>query len=175
MSCCQKPVTIEMADEPPATAVPVEAPPEPSQAPPPSPVEAPQEPKKRGRPPGAKDKVQRTRRKVTVTTEFLEQPKIESGASAAEPLPVPSQGSRAAEAHVKIETQPSEAKAPGKASMNTYPEIERPASAETPSPPASPRTIMRDSARHVLRLSRLTADARKAHLREAYVRGLATL
>jgi hypothetical protein len=34
---------------------------------------------------------------------------------------------------------------------------------------------MRDSARHVLRLSRLTADARKAHLREAYVRGLATL
>ena len=46
---------------------------------------------------------------------------------------------------------------------------------QTPDPPNSPRTLIRDAAEHILKLKNVTTMARKAHLQEAYTKRLHSL
>jgi len=102
--------------------------------------------KKGGRPAGSKDKAPR-RKKIVEEPIVQELPKPEPAQPPkAEPQP---------KAETKAEPQP---KAP------------------PPSPepePLTPRTLIRESARHMLELKRLNESARKSHLQNVYTRRLA--
>ena len=102
--------------------------------------------KKGGRPAGSKDKAPR-RKKIVEEPIVKELPKPEPAQPPkAEPQP---------KAEPKAEPQPR---------------------APPPSPqpePLTPRTLIRESARHMLELKRLNESARKSHLQNVYTRRLA--
>ena len=102
--------------------------------------------KKGGRPAGSKDKAPR-RKKIVEEPIVQELPKQEPAQPPkAEPQP---------KAEPKAEPQPR---------------------APPPSPepePLTPRTLIRESARHMLELKRLNESARKSHLQNVYTRRLA--
>ena len=107
-------------------------------------VEAPVAKSKGGRPAGAKDKAPRKKKIVIVE----------------EPI---------AKAPVEIERpkpQPASVKEPVRREV----QFEEPVAHEEP---PSPRTIIRQSANHMLELKRLNDTARKSHLQNAYTRRLA--
>ena len=106
-------------------------------------VEAPAAKNKGGRPAGAKDKAPR-KKKIVIVAEPIAKPPPEI--EKAEPRPTPVQEP------VRREVQ-----------------FEEPAREESP----SPRTILRQSANHMLELKRLNDAARKTHLQNAYTRRLA--
>jgi len=116
-----------------------------------TPPEALPEPKKKGRPAGAKDKTPR-KKKITVVAEYIQPSlKIEEAAPAQ-----PAEPKR----RVEIEEAP--------------PARETALEPPPPSPePPSPRTTLRESARHMLELRRLNTAARKSHLGNAYTQRLA--
>ena len=127
-----------------ATTEQVEAKTEPE---PPKP-EAPEPKSKGGRPAGAKDKAPR-KKKIVIVEEPISKapPEIEE----APPPPKP----------VKEAVKPVSVK-------------ETPRHVEAPEPePPSPRSILRESARHMLDLKRLNDSARKTHLQNTYTRRLA--
>jgi len=129
---------------------PPESPAEPANAlPAQSPIE-PQAPKKKGRPNGAKDKAPRTRKKVTVATEFLEPPQTSA----------------------KIETSASSPVLNSEAPAQPLQKIETPV--QEIEPPPSPRTVLQESARHILELRSLANATRKTHLGNLYAHRLAT-
>ena len=108
-------------------------------------VEAPAAKSKGGRPAGAKDKAPRTKKIVIVE----------------EPI---------AKAPVEIEkTKPQTT--PVKEPVRREVQFEEPPRAQEE--PPSPRTIIRQSANHMLELKRLNDTARKNHLQNAYTRRLA--
>jgi hypothetical protein len=98
---------------------------------------------KGGRPAGSKDKAPR-RKKIIEVPVVKEVPK-----------PEPVQPEPKAEPKPKAEPQPEP--------KPSNPEPE----------PLTPRTLLRESARHMLELKRLNETARKDHLKNAYTRGLA--
>ncbi len=128
-----------------------------------TPVAEPQEPAKTepapkskgGRPAGAKDKAPRKKKVVIVTEDVPE--------SRAEPQK---------RSPAKSITAASSSAAPALA-----PEpVRAPEPARAPEPvrePPSPRSIMRQSANHMLELKRLNDAARKTHLQSTYTRRLA--
>jgi hypothetical protein len=128
---------------------PPESPAEPADAlPAQSPIEPPA-PKKKGRPSGAKDKAPRARKKVTIATEFLEP---QTSAKIETPMPAPVQNSEApAQALPKIETPVQEIELP-----------------------PSPRTVLRESAKHILELRGHANATRKTHLGNLYAHRLAS-
>ena len=134
-----------------AKTAPAEAKPEPVEAksePEPPKTEAPEPPKKGGRPAGAKDKAPRKKKVIIVE----------------EPL---------TKALPEIEEAPPPPK-PIKEAVKPAPVEEAPRHVEAPAPePPSPRSIIRESARHMLELKRLNDSARKTHLQNAYTRRLA--
>ena len=107
-------------------------------------VEAPAAKSKGGRPAGAKDKAPRKTKIVIVE----------------EPI---------AKAPVEIE-KPKPQPAPVKEPVRREVQFEEPVAQEEP---PSPRTIIRQSANHMLELKRLNDAARKNHLQSAYTRRLA--
>ena len=108
---------------------------------------------KGGRPPGAKDKAPRKKKVVIVEeevpqtrakpTKTLDAPQSSAPTSATAPTP-----------------EPASAPEPARAS-------------EPAREPPSPRSIMRQSANHMLELKRLNDAARKTHLQSTYTRRLA--
>ena len=108
-------------------------------------VEAPAAKSKGGRPAGAKDKAPRKKKIVIVE----------------EPI---------AKAPVEIE-KPKPQPEPVKELVRRDVQFEEPARAHEE--PPSPRTIIRQSASHMLELKRLNDTARKNHLQNAYTRRLA--
>ena len=108
-------------------------------------VEAPAAKSKGGRPAGAKDKAPR-KKKIVIVAEPIAKPPPEI--EKAEPPPAP------VKEPVRREVQ-----------------FEEPARAHEE--PLSPRTILRQSANHMLELKRLNDAARKNHLQNAYTRRLA--
>ena len=102
--------------------------------------------KKAGRPAGSKDKAPR-RKKIVEEPIVQELPKPE-------PVQPP-----------KVEPQP-------KAEPKAEPQPRAPPPSPEPEP-LSPRTLMRESARHMLELKRLNESARKSHLQNVYTRRLA--
>ena len=111
-------------------------------------TEAPEPKSKGGRPAGAKDKAPR-KKKIVIVEEPISkaQPEIEE----APPPPKP----------IKEAVKPVPVK-----------ETSRPVEAPEPEPP-SPRSILRESARHMLDLKRLNDSARKTHLQNTYTHRLA--
>ena len=107
-------------------------------------VEAPAAKSKGGRPAGAKDKAPRKKKIVIVE----------------EPI---------AKAPVEIE-KPKPPPTPVKEPVRREVQFEEPVAQEEP---PSPRTIIRQSANHMLELKRLNDAARKNHLQNAYTRRLA--
>ena len=107
-------------------------------------VEAPDAKSKGGRPAGAKDKAPRKKKIVIVE----------------EPI---------AKAPVEIE-KPKPQPTPVKEPVRREVQFEEPPAQEEP---PSPRTIIRQSANHMLELKRLNDAARKTHLQSAYTRRLA--
>ena len=107
-------------------------------------VEAPVAKSKGGRPAGAKDKAPRKKKIVIVE----------------EPI---------AKAPVEIE-KPKPPPTPVKEPVRREVQFEEPVAQEEP---PSPRTIIRQSANHMLELKRLNDAARKNHLQNAYTRRLA--
>jgi len=101
--------------------------------------------KKGGRPAGAKDKAPR-KKKVVEETISKDPPKVE------EPTPPPK----------PVEEEVKESPAQKRAEVRE-PAVEAP----------SPRSITRESARHILDLKRLNDAARKMHLQSTYTRRLA--
>ena len=114
---------------------------------------APPEPKKRGRPHGAKDTIKRTRKPpVSIRIEPLEvrppeQPRVQQAASAAPATPRPAPES----------TLVTEKKAPV--------EIEE---------PKTPRTLLRETSRHLVSLRALVHDTKRAERAEKLTQGWAT-
>ena len=108
-------------------------------------VEAPAANSKGGRPAGAKDKAPRKKKIVIVE----------------EPI---------AKAPVEIE-KPKPQPEPVKEPVRREVQFQEPARAQEE--PPSPRTIIRQSANHMLELKRLNDTARKNHLQNAYTRRLA--
>ena len=108
-------------------------------------TEAPEPKSKGGRPAGAKDKAPR-KKKLVIVEEPISKPEIEE---APPPKPV-------------------------KEAVKPMPVKETPRHVEAPEPePPSPRSILRESARHMLDLKRLNDSARKTHLQNTYTRRLA--
>ena len=102
-------------------------------------------PKRRGRPKGAPDKAPR-KKKITIIEEPIARPEAQSSQEApAPPKPAP----RPAPVHVHVP-------------------------APAPEPP-SPRTTMREAARHILELQNLKNTMRKTYLQNAYTKDLHTL
>lgn len=108
-------------------------------------AEAPVAKKKGGRPAGAKDKAPR-KKKVVEEPISKDPPKVE------EPIPPPK----------PVEEEVKEAPAQKRVEFRE-PVVEAP----------SPRSIIRESARHILDLKRLNDAARKTHLQSTYTRRLA--
>ena len=108
-------------------------------------VEAPAAKSKGGRPAGAKDKAPR-KKKIVIVAEPIAKPPPEIEEAKPPPAPV--------KEPVRREVQ-----------------FEEPARAHEE--PPSPRTILRQSANHMLELKRLNDAARKNHLQNAYTRRLA--
>ena len=106
-------------------------------------VEAPAARSKGGRPAGSKDKAPR-KKKIVIVAEPITKPPPEIE---------------------KAEPQPTPVKEPVRREV----QFEEPAREEPP----SPRTILRQSANHMLELKRLNDAARKNHLQNAYTRRLA--
>ena len=106
-------------------------------------VEAPAAKSKGGRPAGSKHKAPR-KKKIVIVAEPIAKPPPEI--EKAEPPP-----------------------APVKETLRREVQFEEPAREEPP----SPRTILRQSANHMLELKRLNDAARKNHLQNAYTRRLA--
>ena len=106
-------------------------------------VEAPAAKSKGGRPAGAKDKAPR-KKKIVIVAEPIAKPPVEIEKAEPKQMPV--------KEPVRREVQ-----------------FEEPAREEPP----SPRTILRQSANHMLELKRLNDAARKTHLQSAYTRRLA--
>ena len=119
-----------------------------STAPPTEPIVENPPKKKGGRPAGSKDKAPR-RKKI------VEEPIVQEL-----PKPEPAQPSKA-EPQPKAAPQPKAEPQPEARPSNLEPE------------PLSPRTLMRESARHMLELKRLNDSARKSHLQNVYTRRLA--
>ena len=99
---------------------------------------------KGGRPAGSKDKAPRRKTKI------VEEPIVKEL-----PKPEPVQPEPKTEPKPKAEPQPEP----------------KPSNPEPQ--PLSPRSLIRESARHMLELKRLNDTARKSHLQNAYTRGLA--
>ena len=112
-------------------------------------------PKKGGRPAGAKDKAPR-KKKVVVVAEDLPESRTE-----------PEKRARA-----KSVTAASSSAAPEPEPLRA-PEFVRAPEPVREEPP-SPRSIIRQSANHMLELKRLNMQARKNHLGSTYTRGLAS-
>ena len=108
-------------------------------------VEAPAAKSKGGRPAGAKDKAPRKKKIVIV-----EEPIVKAPVEIEKPKP-----------------QPEPVKEPVRREV----QFQEPAWAQEE--PPSPRTIIRQSANHMLELKRLNDTARKNHLQNAYTRRLA--
>ena len=137
-----------------------------AQAPPITEAVEPQEPAKTepaakskgGRPAGAKDKAPRKKKVVIVTEDVPEtRTKHEKRAPTASDTATPTVAAPAPE--------PEPVRAPVR---------EEPVRAPVREEPPSPRSIIRQSANHMLELKRLTMQARKNHLGSAYTRGLAS-
>jgi hypothetical protein len=103
---------------------------------------------KGGRPAGSKDKAPR-RKKI------IEEPIVQQ---LPKPEPVPP------EPQAEPKAEPPEPKAKPKPEPNAV---------HVEPEPLSPRTLIRESARHMLELKRLNDSARKSHLQNAYTRRLA--
>ena len=117
--------------------------------------EAPAAPKKKGRPAGAKDKTPR-KKKGGVLVEYIQQSTETASGPSAQPAQESSPSPRSS---MEIKGTPS---------------VPKPVREPPPTPePPSPRTTLRESARHMLELRRLNDAARKTHLGNAYTRRLA--
>jgi hypothetical protein len=117
-----------------------------STAPPTEPIVENPPKKKGGRPAGSKDKAPR-RKKIVEEPIVQELPK---------PEPV----------------QPPKAEPQPKAEPKAEPQPRAPPPNPEPEP-LTPRTLIRESARHMLELKRLNESARKSHLQNVYTRRLA--
>ena len=131
-----------------------------------TPVAEPQEPAKTeptakskgGRPAGAKDKAPRKKKVVTVEEEVP---------------PTHDKHEKTAPTKTVDAPQPS-ATTPAPAPAPEPTRAPEPARASEPArEPPSPRSIMRQSANHMLELKRLSDAARKTHLQSTYTRRLA--
>ena len=107
-------------------------------------VEAPAAKSKGGRPAGAKDKAPRKKKIVIV-----EEPIAKAPVEIEKPKPQPTPVKELVRREVQFEEPPAQEE------------------------PPSPRTIIRQSANHMLELKRLNDTARKNHLQNAYTRRLA--
>ena len=107
-------------------------------------VEAPAAKSKGGRPAGAKDKAPR-KKKIVIVEEPIAKAPVEIEKAKPPPAPVKEPVRR----EVQFEEPPAQEE------------------------PPSPRTIIRQSANHMLELKRLNDAARKNHLQSAYTRRLA--
>ena len=129
-----------------------------------TPVVEPQEPAKTepaakskgGRPAGAKDKAPR-KKKVVIVEEEVPQKHEKTTPTKTVDTPQPSAAPTSATAPTP---EPTRAPEPARAS-------------EPAREPPSPRSIMRQSANHMLELKRLNDAARKTHLQSTYTRRLA--
>ena len=131
-----------------AKTEPVVAKPEPAETKTEPEPSAPEPKRKGGRPAGAKDKAPRKKKLVIV-----EQPISKAPVEIEEPPPPPKP--------IQEPVKP--------APVKEVPRHVEPVEHEAP----SPRSIIRESARHMLELKRLNESARKRHLQNAYTRRLA--
>ena len=111
---------------------------------------------KGGRPAGAKDKAPR-KKKVVIVEEEVPQKHEKTAPTKTVDTPQPSAAPTSATAPTP---EPASAPEPARAS-------------EPAREPPSPRSIMRQSANHMLELKRLNDAARKTHLQSTYTRRLA--
>ena len=110
-------------------------------------AEVPVAKKKGGRPAGAKDKAPR-KKKVVIVEEPVSKPPAEIEESIHPPKPVKESVKKTTVEAPQVEPEPVRE-------------------------PPSPRSIIRESARHMLDLKRLNESARKTHLQNTYTRRLA--